>query len=102
MKDRLGTALWVSGAIVCAWALSVSLSLMFDFSIEEARQNFRQGTFIFGAAAVFALVFRAKVKVWGSFEKFLIYGLVPVAGILLAAYGWCQQFAPEIAAKLAG
>ena len=41
MKDRIGTALWVAGAIICAWALSVSLSMMFDFTIEEARQNFR-------------------------------------------------------------
>ena len=34
MKDRIGTALWVAGAIICAWALSVSLSMMFDFTIE--------------------------------------------------------------------
>ena len=94
MKDRIGTALWVAGAIICAWALSVSLSMMFDFTIEEARQNFRQGSFIFGAAVVFAFVFRSKVQTWGAFEKFLIYALVPVAGILLTAYGWCQQFAP--------
>ena len=60
MKDRIGTALWVAGAIICAWALSVSLSMMFDFTIEEARQNFRQGSFIFGAAVVFAFVFRSK------------------------------------------
>lgn len=89
MKDRIGTALWVAGAIICAWALSVSLSMMFDFTIEEARQNFRQGSFIFGAAVVFAFVFRSKVQTWGAFEKFLIYALVPVAGILLTAYGWC-------------
>ena len=88
MKDRIGTALWVAGAIICAWALSVSLSMMFDFTIEEARQNFRQGSFIFGAAVVFAFVFRSKVQTWGAFEKFLIYALVPVAGILLTAYGW--------------
>ena len=87
MKDRIGTALWVAGAIICAWALSVSLSMMFDFTIEEARQNFRQGSFIFGAAVVFAFVFRSKVQTWGAFEKFLIYALVPVAGILLTAYG---------------
>ena len=79
MKDRIGTALWVAGAIICAWALSVSLSMMFDFTIEEARQNFRQGSFIFGAAVVFAFVFRSKVQTWGAFEKFLIYALVPVA-----------------------
>ena len=60
MKDRIGTALWVAGAIICAWALSVSLSMMFDFTIEEARQNFRQGSFIFGAAVVFAFVFRSR------------------------------------------
>ena len=95
MKDRIGTALWVAGAIICAWALSVSLSMMFDFTIEEARQNFRQGSFIFGAAVVFAFVFRSKVQTWGAFEKFLIYALVPVAGILLTAYGWCPQFAPS-------
>lgn len=77
MKDRIGTALWVAGAIICAWALSVSLSMMFDFTIEEARQNFRQGSFIFGAAVVFAFVFRSKVQTWGAFEKFLIYALVP-------------------------
>ena len=100
MKDRIGTALWVAGAIICAWALSVSLSMMFDFTIEEARQNFRQGSFIFGAAVVFAFVFRSKVQTWGAFEKFLIYALVPVAGILLTAYGWCQQFAPELVASL--
>ena len=88
------------GAIICAWALSVSLSMMFDFTIEEARQNFRQGSFIFGAAVVFAFVFRSKVQTWGAFEKFLIYALVPVAGILLTAYGWCQQFAPELVASL--
>ena len=99
MKDRIGTALWVAGAIICAWALSVSLSMMFDFTIEEARQNFRQGSFIFGAAVVFAFVFRSKVQTWGAFEKFLIYALVPVAGILLTAYGWCQQFAPELVAS---
>ena len=100
MKDRIGTALWVAGAIICAWALSVSLSMMFDFTIEEARQNFRQGSFIFGAAVVFAFVFRSKVQTWGAFEKFLIYALVPVAGILLTAYGGCQQFAPELVASL--
>ena len=94
MKDRIGTALWVAGAIICAWALSVSLSMMFDFT------NFRQGSFIFGAAVVFAFVFRSKVQTWGAFEKFLIYALVPVAGILLTAYGWCQQFAPELVASL--
>ena len=100
MKDRIGTALWVAGAIICAWALSVSLSMMFDFTIEEARQNFRQGSFIFGAAVVFAFVFRSKVQTWGAFEKFLIYALVPVAGILLNGFGWCQQFAPELVASL--
>lgn len=41
-------SLWVAGAIICAWALSVSLSMMFDFTMEEAKQNFRQGAFIFG------------------------------------------------------
>ena len=100
MKDRIGTALWVAGAIICAWALS-GLPLD-DVRLYDpggpVRTSVRAPSF--SAPVVFAFVFRSKVQTWGAFEKFLIYALVPVAGILLTAYGWCQQFAPELVARL--
>lgn len=100
MKKNIGTVLWVAGAVIVAWALSVSLSMMLDFTNEAAKEYFRQGTFILGALVMFAFVFRAKLKSVGIVEKLLMYVLIPAAGIAVAAYGWLMEFSPATLAAM--
>lgn len=96
MKEKIGTLLWLSGALMVAWALSVSISMMFDWTIPEAQENFRQGLFIVAAVTMFGFIFRAKLLKEGLIEKLVTYVVIPVAGLILAAYGYCQQFAPGL------
>lgn len=96
MKEKIGTLLWLSGALMVAWALSVSISMMFDWTIPEAQENFRQGLFIVAAVTMFGFIFRAKLLKEGLVEKLVTYVVIPVAGLILASYGYCQQFAPGL------
>lgn len=100
MIQKFGTLLWLSGSLMVAWALSVSVSMMFDWSVPEAQETFRQGLFIFAAVVVFGFIFRAKLKKEGVIERAITYVVIPVAGLVLAVYGWCQQFAPSVIATL--
>lgn len=100
MIQKFGTLLWLSGSLMVAWALSVSVSMMFDWSVPEAQETFRQGLFIFAAVVVFGFIFRAKLKKEGVIERAITYVVIPAAGLVLAVYGWCQQFAPGVIASL--
>lgn len=100
MKEKIGTLLWLSGALIVAWALSVSISMMFDWSIPEAQENFRQGLFIVAAVTMFGFIFRAKLLKEGLVEKLITYVVIPGAGLVLTAYGYCQEFAPTLIESL--